>query len=262
MNVNHLLINHLNIIIMKISKTILSIACFLLMLPLTILAQEDESFIMNTTAFTIKFGHDSDFTEGVKKWNKCYKDNKGTESWNVWHRLQGKGNVYVLTSTMENWAEMDKSDEAGKACRSIAEDLIIPHIENSEFNTNRFMPNYSRKTNLEGMSIVWVYSFKVNNSLVFNEVVKDVTTTIAQKEGDNRGFWYAVMAGEGANYFVSTPYKSFADLDTDTDNVWQVYESAHGAAKTKAIREKFNAALEDVWSYTYTLETELSMSQN
>lgn len=247
---------------MRISKTIVCVASFLLMLPLTTQAQEDESYIMNTTQFTIKFGHDSDFTEGVKKWNKCYKDNKGTESWNVWHRLQGKGNVYVLTSYMRNWAEMSKTDEAGKACLSIAKDLIIPHIENSEFNTNRFIPDYSRKTNLEGMSIVWVYNFKVNNSLAFNEVVKDVTTTIAKKEGGNRGYWYSVMAGQGANYFVSTPFKGFADLDTDTDTVWKVYESVHGAAKTKEIRKKFNAALEDAWSYAYTLETELSMSQN
>ena len=245
---------------MKTFKTILSLACFLLMLPSSSQAQEDESSIMTSTRFTIKFGHNSNFTEGVKMWNKCYKDNKGTETWNVWSRLQGEGNVYVMTSRLENWAGMDKSDPAGKACRSIAQDFIIPHIKSSEYNTNRTMPKYSRKTALEDMTLVWVTSFKVNNGSTFNEVVKDVTSTISKKEGDSRGYWYSVMGGEGANYFVSSPYKNFADLDTDTENVWKVYESVHGKSKTKETRDKFRASVDDMWSYVYTLEQDLSMN--
>jgi hypothetical protein len=243
----------------KTLKTILLSACLLLMLPFSTQAQEDEGFIMNLTEFTVKFGHDAKFTDGVKKWNKCYKENNGTETWNVWHRLQGKGNVYILASSMANWAEMEKSDPAGKACRSIGLEYITPYIESTEFNTTRFMPGSSRKASMEGMGIVWVTSFVVNNSMAFNEVVKDVTSTIAKKEGDNRGYWYSVMGGQGANYFVSTPFKDFADLDRDQENVWKVYESVHGKSKTKETREKFNASLDDAWSYTYTLEKDLSM---
>lgn len=246
---------------MKTFKTIVLVVSFLLMLPTTSQAQEaDDSFLMNLSAFTVKFGHDANFTEGVKKWNKCYKDNDGKNTWNVWHRLQGKGNVYVLSSAIKNWAEMNESDAAGKPCKSIALEFITPHIESSEFNTTRYMPEISRKANMEGMSIVWVNSFKVNDFVAFNEVVKEVTSTIAKKEGANRGYWYNIMGGEGANYFVSTPFKDFADLDKDIDNVWKVYESVHGKSKTNDIRKKFNAALEDTWSYAYTLETELSMN--
>jgi hypothetical protein len=244
---------------MKIFKTILLVACFTIMLPTATQAQEDESFIMNLTEFTVKFGHNSVFTEGVKKWNKCYKENGGKDTWNVWHRLQGKGNVYVMASRMNKWAEMDESDPAGKACRSIALDFITPHIESAEYNTARSIPEYSRKTALEGMSIVWVNSFKVKNSMVFNEIVKEVTSVIKSQEGDNRGYWYRQMAGEGVNYFVSTPFKDFADLDNDRDGVWAIFEKAKGKAKTKEIREKFSAVLENSQSYTYTLETDLSM---
>jgi hypothetical protein len=243
----------------KTLKTILLTACLLLMLPISTQAQEDESFIMNITEFTIKFGQGAKFTDGVKKWNKCYKENNGTDTWNVWHRLQGKGNVYVLASRMTNWAEMDKSDPAGRACRAIGLEHITPYIESSEFSTTRYMPNSSRKTPIEDMGVIWVTSFVVNNSMAFNEVVKDVTSTIAKKEGDSRGYWYRVMGGQGADYFVSTPYKDFADLDRDEENVWSVYESVHGKSKTKDMREKFNASLDDSWSYTYTLEKDLSM---
>lgn len=245
----------------KTLKTILLTTCILLMLPISTQAQEaEESFLLDLTEFTIKHGEGTNFTDGVKKWNKCYKDNQGKNTWNVWHRLQGKGNVYVLSSRLANWAEMDKKDDAAKECRTIAMSSIIPHIESVEYNVTRYMPEPSRKTNMEGMSIVWVNSFKVNDFVAFNEVLKEVTSTIATKEGGNRGYWYSIMGGEGADYFVSTPFKDFADLDKDTDSVWKVYESVHGKSKTIDIRKKFNAALEDAWSYTYTLEAELSMN--
>ena len=244
---------------MKILKTTLSLIAMLLLLPITAQSQEQESFIMNLTEFTIKFGHDINFTEGVKKWNKCYKDNNGTSTWNVWHRLQGKGNVYVIASRMQNWAEMDEADAASKACRSIALDFITPHIESREFNTTRYMPEISRTAPLGDNSIVWVTNFIVNNDPAFNDIIKQVTATISKKEGDKRGYWYSVMGGEGSDYFVSTPFKDFAALDKDTDGVWKVYESVHGKSKTDEIRNKFRSVVDDLWSYTFTLEKELSL---
>ncbi|MFK7781446.1 hypothetical protein [Psychroserpens sp.] len=244
----------------KTLKTILCIVCFIFMLPTTTQAQEeDNDFMLNLTEFTVKFGQDSNFTDGVKKWNKCYKDNGGKNTWNVWNRLQGEGNVYVMASRMNTWAEMDESDPASRACSGIAYSSIIPHIESSSFSTTKFMPEMSNTEALGDNTVVWVYNFKVKNSLAFKEVVKDVTSTVKQKEGNNRGYWYAVMGGEGADYFVSTPLKNFAALDTERDSVWKVYESVHGAAKTKATREKFSASLSDAWDYTYTLSKDLSM---
>ncbi|MEY8848513.1 hypothetical protein AB9K26_06845 [Psychroserpens sp. XS_ASV72] len=243
-------------------KSILVLIGLLLILPFTSNAQEEnESFILSLTEFTVKFGQDANFTDGVKKWNKCYKENNGKDSWNVWHRLQGKGNVYVLASRMNTWAEMDNSDAAARACRPVAMNFIMPHIESTEYNTTRSMPKISKKANLGDMTIVWVTSFVVNDQMAFNEVVDEVSSTIAKKEGDRRGYWYRYMGGEGADYFVSTPFKDFADLDKDMAGVWEVYESVHGKTKTMDIRKKFNKSLDDVWSYTYTLEKELSMQQ-
>lgn len=244
---------------MKFFKTIFVFACFLAMLPTTVQAQDDEDFILNLTRFTVKFGHNSNFTDGVKKWNKCYKDNDGKESWNVWHRLQGEGNVYVMSSNIKNWAEMDESDPAGKACRAIAISAIVPHIERSEFNTARPMLDISKKEPLGDMTIVWVNEFKVKNSVTFNEIIKDVSTAIKSKKGNFRAYWYRQMAGEGVNYLVSTPFKDFADMDKNRDSAWEIYESVHGAKKTKEMREKFSATLKTSSSYAYTLEKDLSM---
>ncbi|WP_299225991.1 hypothetical protein [uncultured Psychroserpens sp.] len=245
---------------MKILKSIFAVTCFLLILTTSIQAQEDNNFMLNLTEFTVKFGHDANFTDGVKKWNKCYKDNGGKNTWNVWNRVQGSGNVYVMASRMDSWAEMDASDPASKACSSIAYSSIIPHIESSSFSTTKYMPELSKNEGLGDNTLVWVYNFKVKNTLAFNEVVKDVVSTVKQKEGSNRGYWYSVIGGNGADYFVSVPMKDFAALDTKIDSVWKIYESVHGAAKTKAAREKFSASLSDAWDYAYTLSKDLSMN--
>lgn len=244
---------------MKILKTTFFALSLLLMVPMILQSQEQENFIMNLTEFTIKYGHDGNFTEGVKKWNKCYKDNNGTETWNVWHRIQGKGNVYVLSGNMANWAEMDKEDAAGKACRAVGLEYITPHIESTEFNMARPMPEISRKAPLGDMSIVWVTNFKVKDDAAFNEVIKDVTSTMNSKEGENRSYWYSVIGGEGSDYFVSTPFKDFAALDVNSDGVWKVYESVHGKSKTKETRAKLRASVDKIWDYTYSLAKDIRM---
>ena len=227
--------------------------------PITSQSQEQKSQIMQLTEYTIKFGQNLNFTDGVKKWNKCYKDNKGTDTWNVWHRLQGQGNIYVLAGSIENWAAMDKEDAAGKACRSIALESIIPYIESSEFNVASSMPAISKKEGLGENTIVWVTYFTVNDDTVFNDIVKDVTSTISSKDASRSSHWYKIMGGQSAHYFVSTPYKNFAALDVEEDGVWKIYESVHGKSKTSDIRTKFRAAVKDMWSYTFTLDAELSM---
>ncbi|WP_417238071.1 hypothetical protein [Bizionia sp.] len=244
---------------MKTIKTIMVLAALLLLTPCTTNAQEQESFIMNITEFTVKFGQDHNFTDGVKKWKKCYQDNNGTNKWNVWHRLQGKGNVYVVAGNMANWAEMSKEDPASKSCSAIALESITPFIESTDFNTTRFIPGISRNAPFGDATIIWVTNFIVHDDFTFNEIIPEVTTAIASKEGDKRGYWYRVMGGETSDYFVTTPFQDFAAMDVETDNVWKVFESVHGEKKTKETRKKFRESVEDIWSYTFMLESELSL---
>ncbi|WP_051605535.1 hypothetical protein [Sediminibacter sp. Hel_I_10] len=243
---------------MKTLRLTVFLILVLILAPTSAQSQDQESFILNVTEFTIKFGHDTDFTDGVKKWNKCYKENNGTKTWNVWHRLQGKGNVYVMAGRMNNWAEMDEKNPAAAACRAIALESITPHIESSEFNTTRSMPDISLKTDLAETNVIWTTSFIVNDDVAFNEVVKEVTTTMMSKDKTRGGYWYRVMGGEGTDYFVSSPYKNFADMDVDRDGVWKMYESVHGKSKTETARKKLRDSCDRIWDYVYTLESDLS----
>lgn len=160
---------------------------------------------------------------------------------------------------MANWAEMDKKDPAGNACRATAINFIMPNVENEETTLSRNLPEFSRKTP-DSANLIWVTFFKVKNSENFLDVVKNVSSAIKTQEGDFRGYWSHVLGGgpDAADYFVVEPFNSFADLDKPKDSPWKVYEKVNGKKAADAIRAKASDSTEKAWSYLYTLEKSLS----
>jgi hypothetical protein len=223
-------------------------------------AQESEKgFILSMTEFTVKRGHDIQFREGVKAWKACYLENKGEWTWNMWHRMNGEGNVYILSSRMANWAEMDETNDDGKNCRDLVRNLINPHIESSENNFARFEPENS-KAAPNSDPVLWVTSWQVNNSTKFKEIIKQLSEAIIQAEGSPRGYWYSLMGGnkDVPDFFVSTPFANFAALDLDRDNVWTIYENANGKEKREQLQAEYREAVKEVWSYLYKRDEEMS----
>ncbi|OMP30393.1 hypothetical protein BKM32_13510 [Mangrovimonas sp. DI 80] len=230
-------------------------------LPLSLLSQSNRR-MLNLTEFTVKMGHNSQFKEGVKMWKKCYNDNNGTFKWNMWQRFQGEGNVYVLTSTMNNWAELDKDDEdtASNNCRSKAMDFIWPHVDKVQYNLAESIPEISRPSPLEGTKVVWTYNVKISDYSAFKEVTKEISSTMRSSGGGIRGTWYNVVGGgpDVADFFIAIPFVNFAELDKDTDGVWEIYEKAHGKKKADELRAKFRSALISDWAYLYSYMEDLS----
>lgn len=228
-----------------------------LLLNNSVLAQE--KFILSTTEFTIKTGHETQFEDGVKAWKACYLENKGTWTWTMWKRYNGKGSVYVLTSRSKNWAEFDQSDEAGKKCYQIVMDKIVPHIECTEDNFATSIPEFSR-TGASDWGIVWVSNFRVDNGVLFRELIKQTSEAIKKVEGDYRSYWYAQNGGgpESADFFVVTPYKNFAALDIERDGVWKMVENEKGKEETEKMRASFRSNLENSWGYVYKRMEDLS----
>lgn len=221
--------------------------------------QAQERFILTTTEFTIKNGHERQFENGVKAWKSCYLENGGEWTWTMWRRYNGEGSVYVLSSRMANWAELDQSDEAGKNCRDIVMDQIVPHIERSVDMFSRNIPDISR-TGPSEMGVIWVTFFQVENNAVFRETINEISEIMAKTEGDKRGYWYSVSGGgpESPDYFVTTPFKNFAALDVDRDGVWQLVENAKGEKARDEMQDKFRDAVSDIWAYMYKMMDELS----
>jgi len=201
------------------------------LVPFLVLSQNNSS-ILTSTEITVKQGHNEQFLDAVKKWKACYLENNGTDKWNFFRRVQGEGTVYLMAGTMENWAEMDKQDAASKECSRIILNDILPNVEKTSYRMSRTMPEISRKP-APDMGLVWVTYFKVNNNDDFNEIIKGVSTAIKAKEGSPRGFWYANIGGpsQNADFFVSTPFRNFAELDIQRDSASKIYRDAIGEKK-------------------------------
>ncbi|MCO5262073.1 MAG: hypothetical protein M9901_04275 [Lentimicrobium sp.] len=239
---------------------VLFIAVFSTVLSHKVQAQESEKgFILSMTTLTIKPGHDVQFREGVKAWKACYIENKGEWTWNVWHQMNGEGNVYILTSTMPNWAEMDETSDDGKNCRDLVRNLINPNIESAEDNFARFEMEYS-KAYPNPDPVLWVTYWQTNNGMKFREIVKEVTAATANAEGSSRGYWYSFMGGskDAADFLVATPFANFAALDVDRENVWNIYEKANGKEKRDQLQAEFRGTIKEAWSYLYRLDADLS----
>lgn len=236
---------------------------FLLFLtPLVVSSQEGQKYLLNVSELKIKPGHDDQFTEAVKEYKACYQENQGTGTWNIWKRLHGDGNVYVLTSTMENWAELDEDQKeaADKQCRNIIKESIWPHIESSSYSIAESMPKISRSPGGD-MPVVWVTFFDVKYTAEFREVINEVSTAMREDQGEPRGIWYSFMGGaaDAPNYMVSVPYKNFAALDMEEDGPWEIMEKKHGKAKMEEMRNKFRNSVSNIWSYLYHYKEDLSM---
>ncbi|MEB2784150.1 hypothetical protein [Algoriphagus persicinus] len=217
--------------------------------------------LMSVTEFTIKPGHDLQFQEGVKAWKECYLSEKGEWTWRMWQRQQGDGNVYVLTSDMQNWAEMDISDSVGKNCAALATSMINPHVEKATNHITRLLPAVSKTSPTENEVIsVSFYELSLSHGYLFLPMVREVLASVAKAEGDYRGYWYSwlTMGPESPNYHYVIPFKNFAEMDIVKDGVWDIYEKEHGKAKRDSLQTNFRLSVKNTWLYQYKLNTDMS----
>lgn len=240
---------------------ILVILCLTIIFSNAYAQDEAQSQILSLSELTIKADHDSQFRSGVKDWINCYMENDGEWAWNMWRRVQGEGNVYILSSFMNNWAEMDENDPAGQECQSIVQNSIMPNIEKSEYNLARTIPELS-KTEMVENNVISVYFWRVKNGTLFRETVNEVESTIREAEGEPRGYWYSSVGGntKAPHYFVVTPYSSFAAMDVEMDGVWTVVENEHGSNRREELQADYREAVDVSWSYMFRKDTELSRS--
>ncbi len=231
-------------------KTVAALAA--LLLPLSVQADdhEEDGYYLSMSEFTLKIGHTKAFMEGAKAWRKCYTDAGGKEPYNVWRRLQGEGNVLVLTSAHKNWQAFFSKDESAMKCEKIVDEQIVPHMESTAFNMAGFMPKWSGEPG-GNSSYVAVYNFKVADYELFESTVEAIEAAV-KDDGGPDSYWYYTMGGRGvADYFVVEEFADTAALDADDPGIWKRVEAALGEEKRQQIQSDFMKSLNEWWSYMY-----------
>lgn len=270
-------------IIRKVSQAVFALLLTMAVNEETYGQMQDESVLLGMTEFTIKPGHDTKFMEGVKAWKACYLKNEGTWNWDVWSRLQGEENVYVLSFFSEDWDVFDETDEARQNCRGIARELIHPHLESSKYLIARSMPanSNSNPMNANARAISVTY-WNVNNSTEFMEAVNEFHNVMKEKKGDISGYWFntigsgplerwatlevdngywfssIVIEPDSFNYMTVLPFRNSAQMDETGPDVWEVLESAEGKLPSDKINNAYMESVNKVWSYAFTWVEDIS----
>ena len=239
-------------------------------LLLVVIVQETQAqdpplgHLMNVTELTIIPGHDMQFQEGIKAWKNCYLKNKGEWKWRIWRKDQGEGNVYILASDMANWGEMDITDDSGAKCADMARQLINQHVEKANRQVTRFLPEISSNVAMED-EVIGVYRFYLNqeNGHKFLDIVKEVETLTANKEGSSRHYWYVWQtSGPGTpQYHVVIPFKNYAAMD-GIKGVWEIIEASEGKQKRDEIQQAFRNSIKENSYSTYKLMKDVSHTAN
>lgn len=240
---------------MKTTKLIITALIVAIFCISVLTAQDNESEIFTTTEITVKQGHHARFIEGVKKWKSCYLENNGEDKWNMWHRQQAKGNLYIMSGMIL----MDKEDEASNECYVILLNLIMPHIEKVNSRIARRMPEVSRSFP-EDAKYIRVNYYEVHKKYAFEKVISAVTKALKYKEGSARGLWYNIELGgpDTPDFMVTEPFTKYADMDIKRDSPEKIYTDLVGEEKAAELWEVWFDTLENSWSYTFKLNTALS----
>lgn len=218
-------------------------------------AQETKGRILQMSSFTIKSGQAMAFANGTEQWVKCYGENGGKDVMNGWWEMNGDADVFVLTSSIPNFAELDDTaDDAGKACRHIAQNLILPYVESRSRGMMRHLPEWSSETMPES-NVVWATSFQIKMGMgrTFSEVIKEVHAASGAKGLMPHTHWYRAVGGgrDAADYLLVSHYDNFAGMDGEGKKVWEKVRAKLGDEAGYALQDKFTSCLEDSWSHIY-----------
>ncbi|MFC0445357.1 hypothetical protein ACFOD1_07515 [Pseudidiomarina halophila] len=218
---------------------------------------EENSFYLSISELSVKLGHTDAFMEGVKAVRACYQEAGSKEPWSIWHRVQGPGTVFVVTSTYKNWQGFFAENEVGETCRSVVHDEIVPHIDSTYHQMASFMPDWSNIESPSG-NFVAVFNFKVSDYELFEATVTAVEEGLKDDGGPGAAWYYVVGGRDQADFFVVEYFADPAALDADDPGVWKRLEAAVGKEKADKLRHDFRASVSEWWSYMYALHEDLS----
>lgn len=251
---------------MKISKLLFALGAGTLLAAATnAFAQDDDEdgHILEITKVDVEIGHEMKFREAVKAYHECLAEHEYEGTWSTWSNVGGDGRSFHFVSTMDNWAEMDSSSEAGKTCWSEHHDRLTSHVKSVSTRFARAEPGWSG--NAEGYSVVRLHQFRVDDNSEFRDAVGAITGILKEAEHEHLGNWYRMIGNDAnePNYFVVAHYENFAALDEDRTGPYDAVVEAAGEERADELWKQFGDSLHDDNEYFTDLlrrEKELSLS--
>jgi hypothetical protein len=234
---------------MKIKTSLMALgACALLATANTSMAQDDD-YMLRMNIIDVKIGHMTKFREGMAAYNACYSENDGDGSWTVWNNVVGGGDYYYMVGRMDAYAEMDEMDEATRACWSVIEEQVAPHVIDVRTRIAKRLGAWSGEN--QNTDVVELHHFRVAENRDFRQAVSAITTILKEADYEYMGVWYQYMhnSSNEPDYFVVDAYENFAAMDEDRPGAYRAVREAVGEERADELWEAFGDSLTDDWEY-------------
>jgi len=219
--------------------------------PAPVSADEHENPLIEITQLDVKVGHWMKFRGGMEAYLACYEENEGEDEWSVWDDVEGGS--YHIVSSMDGWAEMDETDEAGMACWSVIEEQIAPHLDGVSTRFARYLPDWSGEA--VGYNVVRLHQFRVDEGDEFEQVVGEITTIMKEAEYEHLGAWYDVVGNDSdeIGYFVVEHFQNFAAIDDGRAGAYGTTVASVGEEAAQALWDRFGETLDEDAGYETVL---------
>lgn len=208
---------------------------------------------------------DQAFNQGIKDWYKCMHDHGSTDATIAYSAVTGDLDRYLFVEGHNTWADMDHHDPAAKTCGPTFVSEVLPHAGQafSEISVLNAKESYLPGGDPDPAPMLWVnaYRFKPGQAEAFGEVIAKFAAAAAKThwQGHFGGYDVEGSGEDGLDFALVWPNKSWADIGTDpTPSIKGLMDGVYGKAASRAMHEKYAAAIAAEWADAWSFEKDLS----
>ncbi|MGH8128324.1 MAG: hypothetical protein ACRETC_08155 [Gammaproteobacteria bacterium] len=215
-------------------------------------ASMDKSNVVRDYTDTVAPAEQQAYEAGIKNYNQCLSQHGFKFAWTAWSHVTGNTYMYSYDSDPATWADFDAMHTAGKACDSVWESDVNPHLMSETSAYMAAMPgmSYMPKGWRPGSGLVDVNYFTLKNGRAANEAftngIKKIYAAAAKTHWSGYSITSQVVGGgPGApDYVLVIPAKNWADYGAAPNpSLWKMVANVYGKKKAAEIRKSINDAI-------------------
>lgn len=218
----------------------------------------EKANVMQDYTDTVAPADQQAYETGVKAYNQCLSQHGLKYRWTAWTHETGDTYSYSYTSDPVTWADFDTMEATGKACDSVYQSGVNPHLksETSAFYVMRPGMSYMPKDMGPPTGLVDVESFTLKGSQAaddaFTNGIKMIYAAAVKTHWSYYSMTLQVMNGgrSAPDYILVIPAKNWADFGTEPKpTVWTMLANVYGKKKAAEVRKSIDDAIKNSSSH-------------
>lgn len=230
-------------------------------------ADMDKANVIRVYTDVVTPAEQTAYETGVKSYNQCLSQHGFGFKWTAWGHETGNTYSYSYTSDPVTWADFDTMQTTGKACDSIWETAVNPHLMSETSVFLEVSPDLSvmpKGMNLtSGLVEVAYIKLKIGYDQyeTFKKNIKMMNAAVAKSNWQYPFMTATITEGDrdAADFVFITPAKNWSEFGKYFDASFiKMLETAYGKKKTQALLKSTNDVIQDSWSHVDSYNADLT----